>query len=393
MPADRSRVRPTGELLLSWLSRRASLDVGDQSRPELGQPAHGPESRSEAVLAAPGDDEGGKVLQPPSDRAVRDREAPGAVVSTHQRVLLERGTDEYSVVEPLRLHELELTLDVCAREDEDDSSVDAVVLEHTLGQHGSVARPAADHPMQSDIHAAVVVEGVPRVRASGVCPQGAFEAPRIVAVEEGVVALRVAAQILVIALWGERQRRTALPTADHLRPEQLCLRPTGGVGGDVLTVGRHPRVQLAEHDVGAVAAEHVRGGHRRQLARLIRIAEDHLSRLEWSLLGVRARSATAFDGRLTDAVLEAEGGSPAGELVAVLPPDELDALKVPSGMDSPVDDRLVPPGVRREYSHGDVDVGGTQWLLPVVGAAVSDVTELRGTCRHPFPELRGEALQ
>src|SRR5215216_7688813 len=65
--------------------------------------------------------------------------------------------------------------------------------------------------------------------------------------------------------------------------------------------------------------------HRRQLARLVGVSEDDLARLEAALLRVGGGPAAALDRRLADPVLEAEGCPPGRKLVAVLPPDQLDA--------------------------------------------------------------------
>ena len=80
-------------------------------------------------------------------------------------------------------------------EHEDDAAVRAVVLEHALGQHRAVAGAAADHPVQADVDAAVVVEGVPGVGSAGVGARRALQAARVVAVPEVVVALRVGAEL------------------------------------------------------------------------------------------------------------------------------------------------------------------------------------------------------
>ena len=205
-------------------------------------------------------------------------------------------------------------------------------------------------------------------------PAGHLKPRGIVAVEEVVVPLRVAAELRVVALRGERERGAALPAPDHLRAEQCLLLTVRGLRAEVLPVGRHLRVQLAEDDVGAVSAEHVRGRHRRQLAGLVGVAEDDLAGLERPLLRVRRRPAAAFDRGLADPVLEAERGPPGRELVAVLTPDHLDAVRAPAWARrafSATASRRASVG--REHREGDVDVGRAERLLPVLRAALADV--------------------
>ena len=99
-----------------------------------------------------------------------------------QWISLVGSADEDPVVEPLRLDELELALEVRSREHEHDAAVLTVVLDHALGQHRPVARATPDHAMQANVDAAVVVERVAGIRASCVCAEGALEAARIVGV-------------------------------------------------------------------------------------------------------------------------------------------------------------------------------------------------------------------
>ena len=118
--------------------------------------------------------------------------------------------------------------EVRAGEDEDDAAVDAVVLEHAVGQHRPVAGAAPDHPVQPDVHAAVLVQGVARVGPAGVGADRALEAAGVVAEAEVVVAPRVAAELGVVVVGRERERRAALPAADHLRAEEVLLGPARG---------------------------------------------------------------------------------------------------------------------------------------------------------------------
>ena len=192
---------------------------------------------------------------------------------------------------------------------------------------------------------------------------------------------------------GQRQRRAALPASDHLGAQQRLLLAAGGSFAEVAPVGRDAGVELAEHDVGAVAAEHLRGRHRRQAARLVGVAEDELARLDRPLPRVRAGDSAALHRRLADPVLEAEGGAPRRQLVAVLAPDHLHPGQVLVGAAGPLDHRRQPRGVGRQRRQRDVDLGGSERLLPVGWAALADVAELGRAGRHALPELRREAVQ
>ena len=152
-------------------------------------------------------------------------------------------------------------------------------------------------------------------------------------------------------------------------------------------------MQLAEHDVGAVSAEHLRGRHRRQLACLIRVAEDDLARFERPLLRVRRRPAAAFDRGLADPVLEAERGTTGRQLVAVLLPDHLDAVELLVRAARLLGDALEACDVGRERRQGDVHLGAAERLLPVLRTALANVAQLRRAGGHPLAKLRREAVQ
>jgi hypothetical protein len=136
-----------------------------------------------------------------------------------------------------------------------------------------------------------------------------------------------------------------------------------------------------------------RGRHRRQASRLVWVAEDELARLDGSLPRVRAGDAAALHRRLADPVLEAEGGAPRRELVAVLAPDHLNSRQLLVGAACPLDHGRQPRGVGRQRRQRDVDIGGSERLLPIGRAAVADIAELRRARRHALPELRREAVQ
>ncbi len=63
------------------------------------------------------------------------------------------------------------------------------------------------------------------------------------------------------------------------------------------------------------------------------------------------------------------------------------------GAAGPFGDGLEPGEVRREHRYGDMDVGRAEWLLPMLRAALADVSEVRRARSHPFAELRREAVK
>ena len=70
------------------------------------------------------------------DRPLGDGELVATIVRADQRVLFIGSAEEYALVHPLGLHELELALQVRHGGDEDDSAVGAVVFKTPLGSIG-----------------------------------------------------------------------------------------------------------------------------------------------------------------------------------------------------------------------------------------------------------------
>ena len=288
---------------------------------QLGEPAQGAQTRQEAVLAAAGDHEAGQVLQAAPDRLLRDGGAAGSAVVPGYRVLLAGVADEVAVVDPLGLDEFELSFEVGPDEDSDQAPVGAVVLQHALWQRRAVGGAAADeavHPCVADDGGIAGVDA-PDVRTGG-APEAAIV---VLPVQEVVVAVRIGAQLRVIVLRGQRQRRPAGPAPDHLRRQERLLLGAGGVRAQVLAPGRHLGVDLAHGHVGPVAPQHIGAGHGRQIAGFVGVAEDELAGLDGGFLGVGAGQPDALDVRMADAVAEAEGGAPGRELVDLLLPDHL----------------------------------------------------------------------
>ena len=241
-----------------------------------------------------------------------------AVLNADQRVPLGGRADELAVVDPLPLDELELPVQVRADEGEHQPAVGAVVLQHAGGQRRAVVGAAADHPVQPDLAGD---DRVARVHPPGVRADRALQSPRVVAVHEGVVARGVGAQLGVVLVRGQGQRRAAGPAPDELGREQLLLGRVGGVLVQVAAEGGDALVQLAEGHVGAVAAEHVRLRDRGQVAVLVLVAEDELTGPQRCLVRVAAEDAGALYGRLADAVLEPELLAPVRGHVHVQRPD------------------------------------------------------------------------
>src|SRR5215472_15686245 len=87
-------------------------------------------------------------------------------------------------------------------------------------------------------------------------------------------------------------------------------------------------MELAENDIGAVAAERLRPRLRWWRPHFIGIPQHELARLDRPLLRVAARDAAAFDRRMADAISEPEMFSLARQCEAVLAKDHFNTRRL-----------------------------------------------------------------
>jgi hypothetical protein len=187
-------------------------------------------------------------------------------------------------------------------------------------------------------------------------------------------ASRVGPQFGIVVDRAKRQRRAAAPA-----PHQLCrqdlLPRAGRVRLEVAAERRHTLVQLAEDDVGAIAAQDL-GLSPLDAAHLVGIAQNEFPRLQGVFLGIGSRNAAPFDGRMADAIPESEGLRLGGQRVAVLAPDRRYPWgQLPVRLPSALKHRLEPRTIRRDRDEHDMNVGRPERRFPVLGATVAGVTQ------------------
>src|SRR5215208_3621134 len=158
---------------------------GSCSARELSEPTQRADAGNKVVVPPTVAHERGKPSQTSADGPLRDGERVVLGVRGDEGVDLLGSAHGAPVVDPLFLHELELACDVGIEGHEDESSVGAVVFERSRFEPGPVGRAAADDAVKPHFAGD---DGVARVRAASVRPNGALETALVVAVEEVVVA-------------------------------------------------------------------------------------------------------------------------------------------------------------------------------------------------------------
>ena len=162
-----------------------------------------------------------------------------AVVAAHHDVLVVAEAQAVAVVEPLRLHELELARDARLQAHEDDAAVLPVVL-GALRQRVAVGDPAPDQAVAID-ELALERQAVARVGAADVAAGGAAQAVLVVEVGERVVARGVGDDRGVGAVGGEVERACRRASARRAWPRAAPRRPGGGARRRRACGGRSPR--------------------------------------------------------------------------------------------------------------------------------------------------------
>ena len=153
---------------------------------------------------------------------LRNGEVAVAVVVADERVLLGAVTDEIAVGHPLRLHELELPLEMRANQEEDATALGAVVVEHALRQGRPVVGAPPQEVVEIDGHH-LVLEGIARIDPPHVRAEGTFQSLHVIGIREHVVAVPVAPELRIVAIRCQYQGRAAAPAAHHLCGNQLLL--------------------------------------------------------------------------------------------------------------------------------------------------------------------------
>src|SRR5262245_58870997 len=109
--------------------RRLVDTLAQASEPmQRAQPGH------ETVFAAADRNEARQPVQTTPNRNLWNGEDALAFIVADERILFGSVTDKIAVGRPLRLHELELPLQVCVDQEEDAAALGAVIFEHSLRQ-------------------------------------------------------------------------------------------------------------------------------------------------------------------------------------------------------------------------------------------------------------------
>ena len=124
--------------------------------------------------------------------------------ASDERVAVVTHVHRVTVVAPVGLDELVLTLDVRHVRDEEDASIRPVVG-LAVGQRGSVGHASPDDPLTSG-QRVTGLKATPGVRTPDVRAQGTPHARRVVAVVERVHTGRIEAQVRIGLVRRERER-------------------------------------------------------------------------------------------------------------------------------------------------------------------------------------------
>ena len=136
-------------------------------------------------------------MQAPSNRRAGYREHSAPVVRPNQRVFLLGRSKEDAGVDPLRLDELELPLQMGSHEDEQSSPLGPIVLEDAFRKRRAIAGATTHDAVQEVDSNEPVLERVSRIRPADVRADGAAQASRVViVVKEVVVATGVGAALV-----------------------------------------------------------------------------------------------------------------------------------------------------------------------------------------------------
>ena len=185
-----------------------------------GQKAQGAQAGQEEILAAFHRDELAETREPLAHGVGLHGQVAGGAVTADEGIGLGIETAKRGVVDPVLLHELELTFDVAVQADEQQPALLPIVVVSVGGKQGTVGAATAKQSMsigRSQAGHRIGAERVTRIGAPYMCPNGAPKAMRVLREPELV------GWMCVIARVGPYQRAIA-PAADDARAYGLSGR-------------------------------------------------------------------------------------------------------------------------------------------------------------------------
>src|SRR3984957_9049724 len=114
--------------LVSYMSKSWAVGLLTAFVSQLCQPLERAQSRHEAVLTTTHHDKLGEPMKSAPNGLIRDGKDPFSVGVSHNRVLLGTKIDEIAARNPLRLHKLELALQMGTNQQEDAAALRPVIL-------------------------------------------------------------------------------------------------------------------------------------------------------------------------------------------------------------------------------------------------------------------------
>src|SRR5262249_8922496 len=171
---------------------------------ESCEPPQRTQARHEQILAATHGDESRQTLEAAPDRRPGNRENAVAFVVPDEWILLGSVTDEIAVGRPLRLHELELPLQMCTDQKEDTSALGAVLLQYALWQGRPIVGAAPQEVVEIDVDN-VILQGIAWIDTTNVRTEGTLQSLHVIGVGENIVAVPVTSELRVVTLRRKHQ--------------------------------------------------------------------------------------------------------------------------------------------------------------------------------------------
>ena len=292
---------------------------------------------------------------------------------------------EALVVHPHVLRELELADEAAADHERGNPALPAI-FGSILRKIRTVGGSAPDHAATVHVH-----RRVPGIHPAAMGAQRGRIAVRIhFFVIEVVVPLRVGAELRIIRLGCQYQRRAAAPPAHELCGDEFPLLGRLPLAAEEFAKRAHVLLQAAVCHETAVAGENL---GLRQIGRgavFIRIAEDELARLQRCAGTRRGHIARPFDDRLREPVTVPEVVVRVAEGWRRLEVERREDLYSFESREQPFVLRLTAALLRRvacEENHDRVQLRTGKPAHPVIGMIRARIAENLRTRRHTLLEL------
>src|ERR1700680_226269 len=140
---------------------------------------------------------------------------------------------------------------MCTDQQENSATLRAVIFQDAFRKGRAVIGAPTQEIVQIHSHQ-VILQSIARIHTSNVGAERTLQSLNVALITESVVAVRIRAEVGIVAFGGEHQGRATSPSADHLRRDQFLSFGGRRLLAQVFPKGGYPRVEFTKSQKSSV---------------------------------------------------------------------------------------------------------------------------------------------